>query len=163
VLPLRNERAPRPIEHELASGRRVHIDRDASTLQIKSPEGQLELTLRCTPDGCVLSFSALNLELSTPGKLDVRCAELVVDARERLELNTGGDYSSRVAGTCSTRVAGRVETEADELFLSTTRGDALIQANDYVRCVGEKILLNSEQERRPSRDQLEAFWRGLGL
>jgi hypothetical protein len=111
----------------------------------------------------VLSFTTANLALSAPGKLDVRCAEFVVEASQRLTLNTEGDFASRVGGNATTLVSGRVETEADELFLRTTRGDALIQANDYVRLAGEKILLNSEHERRPMRDQLEAFWRGLGL
>lgn len=151
------------IEHQLASGRRVQIDRGSSTLSISSPDGQVELTVRSTADGCVLSFATANLALSAPGKLDVRCAELVVETSERLTLNSDGDLSSRVGGNATTVVSGRVETEADELFLRTTRGDALIQANDYVRLVGEKILLNSEHERRPTRDQLEAFWRGLGL
>jgi hypothetical protein len=154
---------PAPIEHELASGRRVQIDHSSSTLSISSPDGQVELTVRATADGCVLSFATANLALTAPGKLDVRCTELVVEASERLTLNSEGDFASRVGGNATTLVSGRVETEADELFLRTTRGDALIQANDYVRLVGEKILLNSEHDRRPTRDQLEAFWRGPGL
>lgn len=152
-----------PIEHELASGRRVQIDRESSTLSISSPDGRVELTVHSTAEGCVLSFSTAHLALSAPGKLDVRCAELTIEASQSMSLNSDGDFSSRVGGHATTLVSGRVETEADELFLRTTRGDALIQANDYVRLAGEKILLNSEHERRPTRDQLEAFWRGLGL
>jgi hypothetical protein len=139
------------------------VDRALGTVQIASPDGMVELSVRCTAQGCVLSFANAQLELSTAGRLDVRCRELVVEAEQRLELNSGGDYSSRIGGSSSTNVSGRLEADADELFLHTQRGDALIKANDYVRLVGEKVLLNSEQERRPMRDQLEAFWRGVGL
>lgn len=147
----------------LAFGRALRVDPALGTVEISSPDGVVEVSVRCTPDGCVLRFASAQLELATPGRLDVRCRELVVDAEQRLELNSGGDLSSQIGGSCTTTVGGRLHTEADELFLHTQRGDALIQANDYVRLVGEKVLLNSEQERRPTRDQLEAFWRGLGL
>ena len=147
----------------LAFGRTLHVDPGLGSVAISSPDGTVELSVRCTPEGCVLSFASAQLALTTPGRLDVRCRELVVDAEQRLELNSGGDFSSSVGGSSTTTVSGRLEADADELFLHTQRGDALIQANDYVRLVGEKVLLNSEQERRPTRDQLEAFWRGMGL
>lgn len=147
----------------LPFGRTLHLDPVLGTLAVSSPDGLVELSVRCTPDGCVLSFASAQLALSTPGRLDLRCRELLVDAERRLELNSGGDFASNIGGSSRTTVVGRLETDADEMFLRTQRGDALIQANDYVRLVGEKVLLNSEQERRPSRDQLEAFWRSLGL
>lgn len=147
----------------LPFGRTLHLSPALGTVEISSPDGVVELSVRCTPEGCVLSFSNAQLALSSPGRLNVQCRELVVDAEQRLELNSGGDFASRIGGASITTVGGRLETEADEMFLHTQRGDAVIQANDYVRLVGEKVLLNSEQERRPSRDQLEAFWRGLGL
>lgn len=147
----------------LAFGRRLHVDPELGTVEISSPDGLVELSVRCTPAGCVLRFASAQLALSTPGRLDVRCRELVLEAEQRLELNSSGDFASRVDGSSTTTVSGRLEADADEMFLRTQRGDALIQANDYVRLVGEKVLLNSEQERRPTRNQLEAFWRGVGL
>lgn len=160
------ERSPQPQAQSLqllAFGRRLHVDSDLDTVEITSPEGVVELSVRCTSEGCVLRFASTRLVLSTPGRLDVRCQELVVDAAQRLELNSGGDLTSRVGGSSTTTVGGRIEADADEMFLCSRRGDTLLQANDYVRLVGEKVLLNSEQERRPTRDQLEAFWREVGL
>lgn len=159
--------SPKPIPLEsggpLPFGRSLHVDPELGTVEISTPDGVVELSVRCTADGCVLRFASARLSLSTPGHLDVRCQALVVDAERRLELNSGGDYVSRVGGSSTTHVGGRLEADADELSLCAQRGDALLQANDHVRLVGERVLLNSEQERRPARDQLEAFWRGLGL
>lgn len=149
--------------HALAFGRALRVQPELGTVEISSPDGVVELSVRCTPGGCVLRFASAQLELATPGRLDVRCRELVVDAEQSVALSSGGDFTSHIAGNSTTTVGGRLQADADELFLHTRRGDALIQANDYVRLVGEKVLLNSEQERRPTRDQLEAFWRGLGL
>ncbi len=164
--PLPGERArswPSEQARALPFGRTLRVDAGLGSVEIASADGVVELSVRCTAEGCELRFASAQLALSTPGRLDVRCRELVVEAEQQLELNSGGNFASRIAGSSSTTVSGRLSADADELFLHTQRGDALIQANDYVRLVGEKILLNSEQERRPSRDQLEAFWRRLGL
>jgi hypothetical protein len=148
------ESVPAQSRHPLAFGRSLQLDSNLGTVEITNPDGLVELSVRCTAEGCELRFASARLALSSPGRLE---------AEQRLELNSGGDYASRIGGSASTSISGRLETEADEVFLHSQRGDALIQANDYVRLVGEKVLLNSEQERRPARDQLEAFWRKLGL
>ena len=148
---------------ELRSGHSVSLDAAASTLRVSNPEGRVELTVRCTADGCVLDFATADLTLAAPGKVALRCAELEIQASQRLELSTGGDFASHVAGNSVTVVTGRSETRADELSLAATGGDATLYANDYVRVNGEKILLNSEHEGRGTRDQIETFWRMIGL
>jgi hypothetical protein len=152
-----------PSGHIMSSGHRVEVSASASTVRIASPLGRVELTVRCTAQGCVLEFATADICLSAPGKLSLECDELAVEARRRLELNTQGDWVSQVAGNSVTRVGGRAETHADELELRANRGDALVHANDRVRLVGEQILLNSELEGQATRDQLEAFWRSFGL
>ncbi|HKO94620.1 MAG TPA: hypothetical protein VJU61_25875 [Polyangiaceae bacterium] len=147
----------------LRSGHSVSVDAAASTLRVSSASGRVELTVRCTAEGCVLDFATADLTLAAAGKLALHCAELEVQATERLELNSDGDWSSRIAGNSVTTVTGRSETRADELSLSATGGDATLYANDHVRVNGEKILLNSEHEGRGTRDQIEAFWRMIGL
>lgn len=150
-------------DHTLDSGHRVQLDVRQNLLRISNAAGRVELTVRCTADGCVLEFGSADVALSAPGKVSLECEEFAVAARQRIEFSTDGDYESRVAGHSVSRVSGRAETHADELELRATRGDALVHANDRVRLVGEQILLNSELEGQPTRDQLEAFWRSLGL
>jgi len=148
---------------ELRSGHTVAVDAAASVLRVSSASGRVELTVRCSAEGCLLDFATADLTLAAPGKLALHCAELEVQASQRLELNTDGDWASRVAGNSVTVVTGRSETRADELSLAATGGDATLYANDYVRVNGEKILLNSEHGGRDTRDQIETFWRMIGL
>lgn len=147
----------------LDSGHRVDVNPNESVVRISNAEGRIELTVRCTAEGCMLEFATGDLALSAAGRVSLQCEELVVDTRRRLELNTEGDWASHVAGHSTTRVGGRSETHADEVELRANRGDALVHANDHVRLVGEQILLNSEHEGLASSDQLEAFWRSFGL
>ena len=152
-----------PSGWQLPSGHSLQLERATSTFRVSSPEGRVELTVRCTAEGCVLDFASADVTLAASGKLALRCAELEVQTSQRLELSTDGDFASRIAGNSVTVVTGRSETRADELSLSATRGDATLYANDYVRVNGEKILLNSEHEGRGTRDQIETFWRMIGL
>lgn len=146
-----------------SSGHRIEVNAGAGTVRISNAEGRVELTVRCTAQGCVLEFATADVTLSTPGKLSLDCDELSIQAQRGVELNTQGDWASQIAGHSVTRVGGRAETHADELELHANRGDAIVRANDRVRLVGEQILLNSELDGQASRDQLEAFWRSLGL
>jgi hypothetical protein len=155
--------AERPGGWQLRSGHSLEVEAATSTLRVSNPEGRVELTVRCTAEGCVLDFASADLTLAATGKLALHCAELEVQTSQRLELSTDGDYASRVAGNSVTLVTGRSETRADELSLRATGGDATLYANDYVRVNGEKILLNSEHEGRGTRDQIETFWRMIGL
>jgi hypothetical protein len=106
-------------------------------------------------------FDSANLALSTPGKVSLSCGEFKVDAKEKLELRTQGNWLSAVAGHSETRVTGRAELRADEIALEATGGDARLCANDDVRVVGERILLNSEHEGSLTKDQIESFWRTM--
>jgi hypothetical protein len=151
------------VAHLASSGHRIEVSTRASTVRIRNAEGRVELTVRCTAEGCVLEFATADIALSAPGKLSLDCDEFAIEARRGVALNTQGDWTSQIAGHSVTRVGGRAEVHADELELNANRGDALVRANDRVRVVGEQILLNSELDGQASRDQLEAFWRSLGL
>lgn len=161
------ETAPSAIETRtaasLASGHTLLVDAATSRLQIKSPSGRVELTVRCTDQGCVLEFSQGEIELNSPAKVSLQCDELELRARTRMELATAGDLHTRVAGDSLAAIQGRAYTEADSLELRAARGDAHVHANDRVRLVGEKILLNSEHERITTHDQLRALWKDLGI
>lgn len=146
----------------LASGHTLEVNPGGSTLQVSNPEGRVELTVRCTAEGCVLDFSTTNLQLSAAGKVSLECEEFALKTQHTLELSSDGDLISRVGGASVTQVQGRSETRAAELELVATRGDAAVRANDHVRLVGEQILLNSEHPKQ-TQDELEAFWKHFGM
>jgi len=147
----------------LASGHSVRIDAASNRLQVTSPAGRVELTVRCTERGCVLEFSDGEIQLRSSSTIAVQCEELKLQARSRLELETLGELSTRVGGNYETTVAGRAQFESDDIELRARRGDAYVYANDNVRLVGEKILLNSEHERVTPSDHFERIWKVLGM
>lgn len=145
----------------LASGHAIEVDARESVLRISNPEGRVELTVRCTDRGCVLEFNSAELALTAPGKLSLDCEELAIRTQRSLELSSEGDCVSRVGGSSLTQVRGRSELRAEELELVATRGDAAMRANDHVKLVGEKVLLNSEQQGQ-TLEELEQFWKSFG-
>jgi hypothetical protein len=153
--------APRTVAHALPSGRRVEVALDQETVRIYGAEGHVELLVSCTPAGCVLQFETANLSLHNQGKIDVRCEELNVETTKTLSFHSGGDISTKGEGGCTTEVAGAIETRADAIHLQARAGDAVVEANDFVRMKGEQILLNSDDDPREKQRQLEAFWKSL--
>ena len=154
-------RAARPVEHALPSGRRVEVALDAETVRIYGAQGRIELTVRCTDAGCVLEFDTANLSLRNQGKIDLQCEELSVQTSKQLSFHSQGHISTKAQGGCSTEVAGTLETRADEILMQATVGDAVVQANDFVRMKGEQILLNSDDDPREREKQLHDLWAKL--
>lgn len=149
------------VEHALPSGRRVEVALDQETVRIYSAEGQVELLVSCTPAGCVLKFETANLSLQNQGKIDLRCEELNVETTKQLSLASQGHMSTQVRAGCTTEVTGKLTTRADEIQLTATSGDAVVQANDFVRMNGEQILLNSGDDPRERERQLDELWKKL--
>lgn len=151
MLP-RDGRAPRTVEHALPSGRRVEVGLDAETVRIVSAEGRVELTVKCTEAGCVLQFETANLSLQNQGKINLQCEELNVETSKQLSLHSQGSVTTHAAS---------IRTRADEIHMQATVGDAVVQANDFVRMNGEQILLNSDDDPREREKQLHDLWSKL--
>jgi hypothetical protein len=147
----------------MASGHDVRVDSGGNRLQITNAVGRVELSVRCTERGCVLEFSDGEIQLRSSSNITLQCDELKLQARTRMELETLGDLLTRVGGDSQHLVAGRASVEADDLEFRARRGDAYVYANDNVRLVGEKILLNSEHERVTTPDHFERIWKVLGM
>jgi hypothetical protein len=153
MLP-RDGRTPRTVEHALPSGRRVEVALDTETVRIVGAEGRVELTVKCTEAGCVLQFESANLSLRNQGKIDLQCEELNVQTSKQLSLHSEGPISTNAAS---------IKTRADEIHMQATVGDAVVQANDFVRMKGEQILLNSDDDPREREKQLRDLWSKLTL
>jgi hypothetical protein len=161
TLLTRGASAARTAAHDLPSGRRVEVGLDQETVRIYGAEGQVELLVSCTPAGCVLQFETANLSLRNAGTIDLRCEELNLETGKRLSFHSHGDISTKAGGGCTTEVAGALTTRADAIHLQAMTGDAVVEANDFVRMKGEQILLNSDDDPREKQRQLEALLKSL--
>jgi hypothetical protein len=135
-------RCPAPTV-SFASGRSVTLEDGASErLVVRSAEGAVELAVRFTPEGPVLSFSAAALDLRSSGTVRLACGKLEVDAREGIAVHSAGDVRAEVRGDHHLTVGGASHTEADALAIHARLGDVAIKANDDVRIDGERVRLN---------------------
>lgn len=101
------------------SGRRILLETDADheELLVCNPAGLVELRVRLTDQGPVLTLSGARIELDAD-TVALRCRELEIQARETAKIE-----------------ASRVDVEAK-------LGGITLRANDDVEVEGERIWLN---------------------
>jgi len=129
----------------LKSGRQVHLSggEDKELLVVRSPQGEIELSVRFTAAGPVLNFNAAAFNLQTPGEVKINCRRLQVNSTEAIELNSGGNMVQKISGEKKTQVRGKSFYEAHTVNIKSRRGNINAKANDDVCLDGERIKLNS--------------------
>jgi hypothetical protein len=111
------------LEKRLPSGRSVVIVGGAlgEHLEVRSPDGAVEVTIDLRADGPVVRLSSARMELESLEKVSVNCREFEVKASEAVRLES----------------AAGVEILAGE--------HARVRAAGDLRCDGERILLNCQK------------------
>lgn len=121
--------------HTFSSGREVVFHGSTQDrLIVRSPTGQVELSVRFTEQGPVLSFSGAAIDLVSPGAVTLDCGSLRVRSRDGIALETSGDIVQNAKGA--------LRAEADDVSLRSRVGDLKLAANDDVIVEGERIRLN---------------------
>lgn len=134
---------PRATTVELPSGRAVTVEAGASErLIVRGPAGAVELAIRFTEQGPVLSFSAAAIDLTSAGEIRMDCERLRVHARSEVAVTSDGDLREQIAGSRVTEVAGASTHAAHTVGITSRRGDVTVKANDDVRITGERVRLN---------------------
>ena len=105
----------------LETGRRVLIRNggDAQTVEVRGPDGSVEVQIVITPQGPVVKLSAGRLEIAPTEDVDISCRTFQVHAEKAVEIESDG------------KMALRAE---DDLDLEAKQGD--------FRAKGETIWLN---------------------
>ena len=85
--------APVPALSELPSGRQLRVidGRAGETVEVRSPDGVVELRVRLTDDGPVLEFEAARIDLRASHDVNVECERFSVRAREDMQLRSAED------------------------------------------------------------------------
>ncbi len=102
--------------HYLDHGRTLHASE--SLIDIRAPSGQLELRLRMTEDGPVLTLDGVRLDITGSEHVGITCKQFVVNATESVAISS----------------KGQALVEADE--------DLHVDSKSDVRIKGKKIYLN---------------------
>ncbi len=128
----------------LASGRRAEFTRrdGDDVLTVSAVDGRVELSVRFTAAGPVLSFEAAGLRLGSPGEITVACERFRVEATESVVLHSAGNIEAAADGEAVMRAGGATRVEGHAVEVRSRRGSLDLKANDDVRVRGERIKLN---------------------
>ena len=104
--PAGEEVLPLPPLSALPSGRLLRLLQGGrgELLEIRNPDGKVELEIRLTEEGPVLVFDAARLDLRAAGEVRVACDTFAVRAREGIDLGSAGEV--RVRGDGDVHVDG---------------------------------------------------------
>jgi hypothetical protein len=130
---------------QFPSGRRIEVDAQpdgSDQVTIRGTSGNIELEVRLTDRGPVLSFRAAEMQLQTTGRLSLECDQLDVRASRGIRQHTGGDFEQIVSGDAQTWVRGDSVSTARVTTIRSIQGNVEVQANDDVRLNGERVKLN---------------------
>ena len=108
-----------PEEGRLPSGRSVRLRVAGGTeeLEIRSPEGDVEVRIVLTDGGPVVQLRAARLELDSADTVAVRCRRLELQASEHLQMDSGGEV--RVSGKeLNAKTEGDIRLEGDVIHLN---------------------------------------------
>lgn len=105
----------------LPSGRQIAIAETAGggeTLEVRAPDGTLELRIALTDQGPVLSLRGVRLEIDSTEAVAVRCKEFAVETTGGLDLRAGGDVRLNARGEVGLRSSGATNLDAEVLNLN---------------------------------------------
>jgi hypothetical protein len=127
-----------------ASGRTLVVttEKAGETLEIRAPNGAIELVVRLTPEGPVLQLRSSRLELVATGEVQVTCSRFSVEASEDVHIHAAGDLVESAGGRAVLAAAGPALIEARSVELGARLGNIALRANDEVIVEGERIHLN---------------------
>jgi uncharacterized protein (DUF2345 family) len=112
-------------------------------LTIRGPAGEVELSIRFTPEGPVLRFASAAIDLQSRGDIRLDCDRLQVRARDGIDLTTGGDLRQTAGGDSVIHADGTATVEGQHVTVYAQAGKVEVDAVDDVDIHGRKILLNS--------------------
>ena len=139
----------------LSSGRRAEFRRESGEdlLTVSSPDGRVELAIRFTAAGPVLSFESAALSLKSAGEIAVECERFRVDASQALDLRSGGDLRTEAAGETllrsggdlRTTAAGETELRSGGDLRAHASGAAELRAEETARLEGRAVEVTSRR------------------
>jgi hypothetical protein len=121
---------------QLVGGQELTVENQGARnlIHLRSAGGRVALTIEVTADGPVLRFDGPGLTIQTTGPLAIESESIALHGRRGVSVSSGGD-----AAIC---VAGDLEISARAQRIRADLGNVEVHANDDVRVVGERVLLN---------------------
>lgn len=104
----------------MPSGRTMSVSSGPAgeQIEVRSPDGQLEIRIALTPQGPVLSVSGAKLEINAAESVSVNCRDLSINATNSLSLETAGSVGIQAAGDIVAKSKGNTSIDAQVINLN---------------------------------------------
>jgi len=96
----------------------VRATGEGEEILLRSAGGAMELSIRVTEEGPILSLRGVRLEIEAADRVAVNCREFTVNAREGVRLSSAGDVELRSDTEIRTRSGGATFIDADFVNLN---------------------------------------------
>jgi hypothetical protein len=128
----------------LRSGASVEIDRVRERLTLRGSGGEVQLRIRVTADGLVLSISSCQLEIEQTETLRVCVDRLEIETQRGINLRSKGSIEQRVAGDITMHCEGTLQVQSGAVAVVAHTGDLSLESTHDVAIEGERLLLNCD-------------------
>jgi hypothetical protein len=90
IAPLAIQKLDSLAARTLSSGRTVllRIDGTGEHIEVRSPEGDVEMSIALTDRGPVVTLRGARLEIESPGHVGISCGSLEVQSRQTIALRS---------------------------------------------------------------------------
>lgn len=130
-------------ELKFPSGRTVSASSDShEQLFIRSPSGEIELTIGFSAQGPILRFASAALEMTSEGAISMDCTHLRLHARERIEIESDGELHHKAQQRQILQAGVHLQLESAEISAHATQGQVEVAAVEDVVLLGERVRLN---------------------
>ena len=134
----------------ISSGERVYLScKNQGELVIEGQDADAQLTITWHDGKPQVTLARANLLIEQADDIALRCRSFRVDADRDIRMHAAHELELQ-----STRMM-RLRSEAIEAV--ATLGDIFLRANDYVRALGEKILLNTDKDPQETEQRARDF------
>lgn len=123
------------------------------SLSIQSPKGTQTLRIDWQQGQPTVTLDTADLKVLSAGDIAFHCDRFHVSADQTIQLQSHASMQVSANET--------MNLQAPEVSIKATLGDLWLSANDFVRALGEKILLNTETDPDSAKRQAQDFLRKM--
>ena len=119
VVPARGSPTP-PASITMSSGRSVEVSSGpgGDQIEVRSPDGMVEIRVALTPQGPVLSVSGAKLEINATESVSLNCRDLSINTTGSMNLTAQGSVGIHAADNVAVRSQGNTDIDAQIVNLN---------------------------------------------
>lgn len=104
----------------MASGRSIEVSSGpgGEQIEVRSPDGTVEIRIALTPQGPVLSVSGAKLEINATESVSLNCRDLSINTTGSMNLTSQGSVGIHAAADVTVKSQGNTDIDAQVVNLN---------------------------------------------